>query len=476
MVDSFTRTPAHPLKHPKVSLVIMFFAWKLLLLLVAFSSPGQGYDTSTCLIAPSISTLPGKLVRWDAIYFTQAAQRNYIFEQEWAFSLVFSQLLAYLAKGTFLLLSWGTYQLTIAGIAASKLAMAGDVEALAGIAVAHVAHLISVLVLYSLSKLMFNSDPKASQIAVLSASLHIFSPAGIFLSAPYAESLFCLLQFCGYYYFVRGHDDGNKHQDLTSGLDTLVSGLLLGLATAIRSNGLLSGVLFAYTATISGMALISTWRSRIALQEFVTSVFGGVFVALGAILPQYVAYRDYCTGPLGLESRPWCQLSVPSIYAWIQSHYWNVGFLRYWTPSNIPLFLLAAPMLLCLTQSSLWAWNDVSVSLNNSNKAIYSKSSLPKEETGVDNIGRSHRRLMQLISVPQLALALLALTSYHVQIITRLSSGYPLWYWWLARMILSEKRGTLPLAWVRKPYIVLRWMVIYAIIQGGLFASFLPPA
>ena len=212
--------------------------------------------------------------------------------------------------------------MTIAGIAVSKLAAPGDYEALAGIAIAHVAHLGSVLALYSLTKLVFKSDPKASQIAVISASLHIFSPAGIFLSAPYAESLFSVLQFCGYYYFVRGHGVGINHPDLTSGLDTLISGLLLGLATAIRSNGILSGILFAYSTVTSGMTLMIAWRSRIALQKLGLSVLGGILVALGAILPQYIAYQEYCTGHLGVGLRPWCQRLVPSIYTWVQSHYW----------------------------------------------------------------------------------------------------------------------------------------------------------
>ena len=99
MADIFTRAWTHPLGQPKVSLLVSFFVWKLFLLLIALSSPGQGYDTSTFLIKPMINTLPGKLVRWDAIYFTQGAQREYLFEQEWAFSLVFMRLLAYLAKG-----------------------------------------------------------------------------------------------------------------------------------------------------------------------------------------------------------------------------------------------------------------------------------------------------------------------------------------------------------------------------------------
>ena len=160
----------------------------------------------------------------------------------------------------------------------------------------------------------------------------------------------------------------------------------------------------------------------------------------------------------------------------ISKKYRNCGFLRYWTLSNLPLFLLAAPMLMCLTQSSLWAWTEMSTSRDHSDKAIDSKPSSPGMELGIIRARQLHRRLMQLISVPQFALALLALTSYHVQIITRLSSGYPLWYWWLASMTISNSQGKLPLSWLLKPYIVLRWMVIYAMIQGGLFASFLPPA
>ena len=82
------------------------------------------------------------------------------------------------------------------------------------------------------------------------------------------------------------------------------------------------------------------------------------------------------------------------------------------------------------------------------------------------------RRLL----VPQLVLAILALTTYHVQIITRLSSGYPTWYWWLASWILEDRKvQVLGKQW-SPPKIILQWMICYALIQGGLFASFLPPA
>lgn len=79
------------------------------------------------------------------------------------------------------------------------------------------------------------------------------------------------------------------------------------------------------------------------------------------------------------------------------------------------------------------------------------------------------------LAVPQILLALLALTTYHVQIVTRISSGYPLWYWWLASKIVARDSIKLAGCEVRARVIVL-WMVMYACLQAGLFAAFLPPA
>lgn len=42
---------------------------------------------------------------------------------------------------------------------------------------------------------------------------------------------------------------------------------------------------------------------------------------------------------------PWCAWRVPSVYAHVQSSYWNVGALRYYQWRQIPNFLLAAPAL-----------------------------------------------------------------------------------------------------------------------------------
>lgn len=87
-------------------LVIIFLAWKALLLVLATICPSPGYDTSALiLLDPStnrhqnvVSRWPQdrlvlNLFRWDSIYFIAAAKRNKVHEQEWAFSWAYSWLL-----------------------------------------------------------------------------------------------------------------------------------------------------------------------------------------------------------------------------------------------------------------------------------------------------------------------------------------------------------------------------------------------
>jgi GPI mannosyltransferase 2 len=142
----------------------------------------------------------------------------------------------------------------------------------------------------------------------------------------------------------------------------------------------------------------------------------------------------------------------------------NVGLFRYWTLSNLPLFLIATPALLLLITSSLWALNLPGVGLSEYKEMQTSEM--------FDTEG------LRLLAIPQLTLALLALTGYHVQIINRLLSGYPLWCIWLASMLLGEYGGHSVLSKGRARAIIpgIKSMAVYALIQAGLFASFLPPA
>jgi phosphatidylinositol glycan class V len=104
-VDAAAR-PSVSYKSHLFRLAALFCAWKALLLVVALASPGPGYDTSTVILFsadPESTTiwrhLAVCLTRWDAIYFTVAAHRGKVFEQEYAFSPYWAKTIALVEQG-----------------------------------------------------------------------------------------------------------------------------------------------------------------------------------------------------------------------------------------------------------------------------------------------------------------------------------------------------------------------------------------
>lgn len=76
------------------------------------------------------------------------------------------------------------------------------------------------------------------------------------------------------------------------------------------------------------------------------------------------------------------------------------------------------------------------------------------------------------LAIAQGILATMTLTSLHIQIINRIASGYPVWYWYLATSAWASSK---PLSsWVFATAI--QGMAMYALIQAVLYGSFLPPA
>jgi phosphatidylinositol glycan class V len=309
------------------------------------------------------------------------------------------------------------------------------------------------------------------EIAFTTACLHITSPAGLFLSAPYGESTFAFTTFLGILCYVRAQQQKllATHQSRfpQAAAWTVLSGFCFALSTLFRSNGLLHGTIFLFDAVTSLRALLST-RSTSDLTHLLSTILAGSFLAVGFALPQAIAYLQYCTPE---ASRPWCSYTVPSIYSWVQKHYWHVGFLSYWTPNNIPLFLLAAPMVavLLITATAV---------LLESQKLLASITSDSKP--GLKGERRLFTHVCFQLAIPQMILAVMATTSFHVQIINRISSGCALWYIVLAVLVVDRsgrpQQGLLGVLGGRNREVLVRVMVAYAIVQGGLYAAFLPPA
>lgn len=152
----------------------------------------------------------------------------------------------------------------------------------------------------------------------------------------------------------------------------------------------------------------------------------------------------------------------------------------------MPLFALAGPMLAIMTYSAIWTLGVGSGGQERGNGKSFSNTS----KTQVHSEAPLTGRLLRSLAAPQIILAILTFLKHHVQIITRMSSGYPMWYLWLAHALVeghslasSEKvdvcRGekeTHILKQYRYARMTIFYMIVYSLVQGVLFASFLPPA
>ncbi|KAI1977423.1 ER membrane glycoprotein subunit of the GPI transamidase complex-like protein [Ophidiomyces ophidiicola] len=249
-------TPNRPLW----TLTCWFAAWKLLVLVLVLAGPGPGYDTSTTILSPIPSSgLSAKLlnfVRWDSLYFVNIAQRGYLYEQEWAFGYGYTKLLAILSTGT----PREPFHLAVVGIVVS-----------------HLAHYLSVLVLYRLTQTIFGDKKYPNQLPFLSAALHIISPAGAFLSAPYGEPVFALLNILGYYVYFLALKYDRQSSLLPRDLSFIASGCIFAVASTVRSNGILGGMLFAYDAVLRAFEIVQT--RHISLPVFRRLVFVGLGVS-----------------------------------------------------------------------------------------------------------------------------------------------------------------------------------------------------
>jgi phosphatidylinositol glycan class V len=550
---------------------LVFVAWKTLLLITAYASPGPGYDTSSQLLpffepsqivqdnGASLSTLRRvahrltlRLTRWDAVYFASAADRGLVFEQEWAFSPFLAAMTSNLTRRAspfpsrlrqpfkielyvisnkclfdHLSVVINTTVSSFSSRNVSNTAPESFVTVVVtGVVISHVAHLVAVGLLFGICyAILPTSRLRARKIAFTAAILHIVSPAGLFLSAPYGESLYAALTFAGVWshataFLALGAQDSyllgpSKTADasfsLRSAFFLILSSVCFGLGSLIRGNGLLNGLVFVFDIVPYVYCLPTVIRRR-DIQSLLTTVsigLAGVLLGLIYASGQIEPYLRHCTSG---NDRPWCSAFPPSIYTFVQRHYWNNGFLRYWTLSNLPLFLLAAPMLLVMLISSYLALFQseilARVVQSSEHEAPPSAEIVKPTADIVREIQTSHRqqeyrfrRILASLALPQLAFTVLAFTSFHVQIVNRVSSGYALWYMTLAIALHSTghaslsseesptKRRPSEQATVsihdrtirafmapRTVRNLVRGMVMYAIIQGGLYASFLPPA
>lgn len=138
--------------------------------------------------------------------------------------------------------------------------------------------------------------------------------------------------------------------------------------------------------------------------------------------------------------------------------------------SNLPLFLLAVPMLWLLLHSS------VTVLRTGSTNPLHGRPVTHAGDTHDSRSAPPVRCDLPELVLPQLLLAFAAATSFHVQIINRIASGYPIWYLTLASWLVDQKPQFQVGKQPDRGQWAIRAMIMYSLVQGMLFANFLPPA
>ncbi|KAF6767042.1 GPI mannosyltransferase 2 [Kalmanozyma brasiliensis GHG001] len=413
-------------------------------LLILTAHLQQAFDTSHELLSysldpattHSLSAGPFKwalaFVRWDTIYFLAAASPStpvhrggYAWEQTLAFQPGIIGLLR------------------VCGYATPQLdgAWSPTAAILVTALLANLAAAISPVLLYRLSlKVTRNAE-----MAYTAAALSIFAPsAGTTLAAPTPESFFSLTSLLGLLALESGS---------LSWVVVLGASFWFALATTFRANGTL---LLGYIA----FKLIPELRAG-RPSSIPKLIVAGLICLSPSVLFQIWAYSRFCPSP----GRPWCDRLVPSVYTFVQSHYWHVGPFRYWQLAQTPNFALAAPVLLLILYTvrifyQQATWREVVASLVPTTTQV---------GTGRGLMWSSAPRATPYI-LHALALGVMLLIASHVQIALRLATpgGMPAVWWGAAHAVLSCPR------WVRR--LIVGYLAMQMCVGVVLYAGFYPPA
>ncbi|KAL5727750.1 hypothetical protein ACHQM5_000907 [Ranunculus cassubicifolius] len=306
----------------RILILSLIVFWRVLL------SP---YDTSAtlnpkCLFTHSNNTSPPESIRWpwigsaiegsivwDSVYFVRIAQCGYEYEQNYAFLPLLPICLNILSRTVFAPL------VPVIGYRA--------VLGLSGYVINNIAFVFAAVYFYRLSLLVL----KDSRAALRASLLFCFNPASIFYSSVYSESLYSLFSFGGIYYLLSGAN--------------IIAVLAFALSGSARSNGVLNAGYICFQTMHQTIDAIQKKCIGLAVQSLVAGAIRSIFIFLPFIVCQYYGYYNICRRNSSDEMSPWCKARVPLLYDYLQSHYWGVGFLRYFQFKQLPNFLLATPIL-----------------------------------------------------------------------------------------------------------------------------------
>ncbi|XP_031621596.1 GPI mannosyltransferase 2 [Contarinia nasturtii] len=391
--------------------------------------------------------------RWDGEYFLHVAEHGYTYENMLVFYPLFPFCVRYITN----------LGQTIIGTNCEF----RDLALIIAIALNTVFFTKAALVLYQLTMEIFNDRSMARIVT----TLFCFNPASIFFTAPYSESLFCWLSFSVMLYCARGR----------------IGAAVLPLATGIccRSNGLLNfGFILYYVTRDIWTNGKTNWMHffKSFLKVLLCAIVAGA--AFGVV--QAYFYSLYCENDTfemseavknygivkkyllaGERKADWCSYPLPFSYSYLQSHYWNVGFMKYYEFKQIPNFVLASPILIMIIYHS--------IQFIMANPTIALRLGLLQPKSNVQIVKFN----LFVYTVHAFALSIFCLFFVHIQVSTRmLASSTPYIYWLCAQYFQREMQRNSWKAFLqprsRITKFIKGWFLGYFVIGTVLFCNFLP--
>jgi len=357
------------------------------------------------------------LANWDGVYFSRIAECGYEYEQFQAFFPLLPLLSRHISRP---LVAYAHIPPSVALV-------------ISGVLLSNVCFVLSALVLYRLGMVVLNNE----RLARLAALLYCITPASIFMSAMYTESMFALLVFTGHLLL-----EHNFH---------MLAAFVVALAGCTRSNSMVYVLFFVYRFLQRNAQQFfprpdEKTQFLVLIRNLVWLAAQCSVILLPLLYYEYRNYVRYCSGLAddGTSLRPWCDQLLPSVYNYVQRAYWNNGFLNYFTVQQLPNFLLATPMLLLVTLTVIHYARQLHAMLFMQSGPV------------------GHAASVYVYVVHVTLLTALCFFFMHVQVLTRFVAACPVIYWYVA-----SSNST-----VQRVYIV--YALAYLVVGSTLFSTFYP--
>lgn len=400
----------------------------------------------------------GGFRRWDAQYYLHIAEHGYSYENVMAFYPLFPGCIRFATK--FVLFTLPLESLVSFRELALVLAVVMNV----------VFFVKAVAALQQITAATFNN----SGMTKSAVFLFCINPASIFFTAPYTESLFAWLTFS-----LIGNCMAKRFKWAV---------VPLMLSICCRSNGLIN---LGFPVFYMGQAILAKRNVWTHMAELVLATI----LALGTFgLIQYYHFIMFCqendlkhstvvtnygaehnlvlAGAWNHTQSPWCLDRIPISYNYVQKQYWDVGFLNYYTPKQIPNFILAAPIIAIFTSTT---FNYFRRQSRKSLKLLLQL--ILGVPDGTSSSSTTDCRLF-VFMVHATVLTLLCLGFVHIQVSTRLLASASPCLYWFCRVDLDARMNAVEPGVVDgkhlQDHLILGWSMFYLLMGTFLFCNFLP--